>query len=213
MAESTGDHNATRTFYDRISSAYDLIADAGEHRCRVREGERVVEIGFGTGHALVALATAVGDSGTVCGVDISSGMEKVARNRLREAGLEDRVALDVAEVPPLPYADARFDVATMSFTLELFPPGRIPGVLGEVWRVLRPGGRLGVVGMAETPEGEHESVLTHTYKWLHQHFPHIVDCQPIDAAGYLSRAGFDLSVSETLAIWSLPVAILVGHRT
>ena len=220
MTEDTRDLTATRAFYDRISSAYDLIADAGEHRCRarglealaVRQGERALEIGFGTGHALVALATAVGDSGSVSGVDISAGMERVARRRLRDAGLEDRVELAVAAVPPLPYEDARFDVASLSFTLELFPIDQTPEVLGEVQRVLRPGGRLGIVAMADTPEGRHESVLTHTYRWLHRHFPHIVDCQPIDAAGQLSRAGFELAVSERHAIWSLPVAVLVGRR-
>jgi ubiquinone/menaquinone biosynthesis C-methylase UbiE len=221
MSEDTRDHTATRAFYDRISSAYDLIADAGEHRCRarglealeVREGERALEVGFGTGHALVALATAVGDSGSVSGVDISAGMEKVARRRLHDAGLEDRVELAVAAVPPLPYEDARFDVASLSFTLELFPVEQIPEVLAEIRRVLRPGARLGVVAMAETAEGQRESVLTHTYKWLHRHFPHIVDCQPIDAAGHLERAGFELAVAERLAIWSLPVAVLVGRRS
>ncbi|HRX82504.1 MAG TPA: class I SAM-dependent methyltransferase, partial [Pirellulaceae bacterium] len=73
--------NATKSFYDRISHAYDAIADAGEHRARerglealaVQPGERVLEIGYGTGHSLVELAKAVGATGRVCGVDISTG--------------------------------------------------------------------------------------------------------------------------------------------
>jgi demethylmenaquinone methyltransferase/2-methoxy-6-polyprenyl-1,4-benzoquinol methylase len=83
----------TRTFYDRISGAYDLIADASEGACReqglndldVGVGEQVLEIGFGTGHAITSLAAAVGPPGHVYGVELSRGMLNVARNRALSA--------------------------------------------------------------------------------------------------------------------------------
>ncbi len=217
-SEATQD-NLTRTFYDRISHVYDLISNSNEHAAReaglkalaVREGEKVLEIGFGTGHSLVQLAQAVGETGQVCGVDISPGMLQVSQKRVDEAGLSDRVKLQVGDSQPLPYDDAQFDAVSMSFTLELFPLDQIPGVLGEIRRVLRPGGRLGVVSMATTPEGQKESGLTHTYKWMHQHFPHIVDCQPIDAVQFLKDAGFEIKQRIDLNIWSLPVVALVGQ--
>ena len=57
----------TRRFYDRISAAYDMIADSGEHAAResglkalaVKTGKDVLEIGYGTGHSVQALANAV----------------------------------------------------------------------------------------------------------------------------------------------------------
>ena len=63
----------TRTFYNRISRAYDRIADASERACRDRgvevidakPGERVLELGFGTGHGLVALADLMPAQGTL----------------------------------------------------------------------------------------------------------------------------------------------------
>jgi hypothetical protein len=63
---STDDVHLTRKFYDRISNVYDALADANEHTARkkglallaVQRGESVLEIGFGTGHSLVALAEA-----------------------------------------------------------------------------------------------------------------------------------------------------------
>ena len=78
--------NATKQFYDRISHAYDMIADGGEHVARekglallnVQPGEAVLEIGYGTGHSLVALIEAVGEKGSVSGIDISSGMKEVS---------------------------------------------------------------------------------------------------------------------------------------
>ena len=211
--------NATEKFYDRISNAYDLIADGGEHVARerglalldIKPGESVLEIGFGTGHSLLAIAESVGPTGLVAGVDISSGMHEVAMKRLKHAGYNDRVALVVQETPPLPYSDSTFDCVVMSFTLELFPAKTIPKVLSECRRVLKSGGRLGVVSMATVETGESESVLERTYVWMHTHFPHIVDCQPIPLERLVEEAGFSLASQERIDLFTMPVAIVVAQ--
>jgi ubiquinone/menaquinone biosynthesis C-methylase UbiE len=210
----------SRQFYDRISGAYDAIADGGEHKARerglavlaVQPGEQVLEIGYGTGHSLVALATAAGASGHVDGIDISDGMCKVATKRVTDAGVADRVDLRVGDVPPLPYDDARFDVVSMSFTLELFPLEVIPQVLAEIRRVLKPGGRLGVVSMATVKPGANDSSLEITYKWMHHHFPHIVDCQPIAAEDLIADSGLTIRHQERLSLFTMPVAVVVAGK-
>src|SRR5277367_4684067 len=68
----------TREFYDKISHVYDLLAEhsegpirrAGLEKLSARPGEKVLEIGFGTGHSLVSLAQSVGPTGKVYGVDL-----------------------------------------------------------------------------------------------------------------------------------------------
>ncbi len=218
MSAERQDAGAARAFYDRISRVYDILADADEHESRERglellapaEGEHILEIGFGTGQALVRLGQAVGSAGRVSGIDISEGMAQVARQRLTEAGIDDRVELRVGVAPPLPWPDASFNAVTMSFTLELFPDGVIFELLGDVQRVLRPGGRLGIVSMAVGPRGEPESALTHTYNWLHRHFPHIVDCRPIDVLARLRAADFKPDRVVEISIWTLPVVALVA---
>ncbi|MCA9261063.1 MAG: methyltransferase domain-containing protein [Planctomycetales bacterium] len=210
--------NPTQQFYDRISRAYDVIADAGERDARqrglqvlnIQPGESVLEIGYGTGHSLVEMAQRVGESGQVTGIDLSPGMRDVARDTLAAAGVVDRVDLRVGEVPPLPMDDDIFDVVVMSFTLELFPLERIPDVLAECRRVLKSGGRLGVVSMATVAQGESSSLLERTYVWMHTHFPHIVDCQPIPLEKVLETAGFTLIVAERMSLFTMPVAIVVG---
>ena len=210
---------ATQKFYDRISHAYDLISDASEHKARERAlamltakgGEHVLEIGFGTGHGLEDLARAVGPEGRVTGIDISPGMQRVALARLEKRDLAGRVDLTVGAAPPLPFEDATFDGAFMSFTLELFPDEVIPVLLEEVRRVLRPGGRLALAAMATHP-GSADSLLERAYKWTHRHFPHIVDCRPIDVTGVLERAGFRIDDQTAMEIWTLPVRAVVAAR-
>lgn len=205
---------ATRAFYDRISRAYDLISDASEEQAREEGlgllaagmGERILEIGFGTGHSLLALAESVGSSGRVVGLDISTAMMEVARDRLEKRGVAERAELVVAPAPPLPFDDGAFDGLFMSFTLELFPEEVAPTLLAECRRVLRPGGRLAVVCMAVTPEGDRDSLLERAYKWMHLHFPHIVDCRPIDVDAVLQAAGFRIVEHRGMEIWTLPVA-------
>lgn len=209
---------SARVFYDRISGAYDALSDASEHTYRerglellaVKAGETVLEIGFGTGHSLVALAQSVGDTRRVVGIDVSEGMRKVAHERLEKQGLEERVDLRVQPAPPLPGDDGAYDAVFLSFTFELFEPDVRKALLGEIRRVLAPGGRLGVVSMASVPEGERESVLERTYRWMHQHFPHIVDCQPIPAEQILDAADFELTEVERKDMFTMPVAMIVA---
>ncbi len=207
-----------QSFYDRISHAYDLISDAGEHKAReqgeqtlnVQSGENVLEIGFGTGNTLLHLAEAVGESGRVSGIDVSTGMLEVATRKVESKGLADRVDLSVGDARQLPYKDDSFDAVFASFTLELFSLNDIPAVLAEVARVLKPGGRLGVVSMATVQEGEKASALEKTYVWMHQHFPHIVDCQPIDVVELVEGAGLQVQEKVEMTIWTMPVRCVVA---
>lgn len=206
----------TRRFYDRISRAYDVIADSSEHAIRdlgiralaLTHGERVLEIGCGTGHGLVSLAASVRETGEVHGIDISGGMMAVARERIELAGLH-RVTLAIGDAGALCFKSQVFDAAFMSFTLELFDSA-IPKVLAEARRVLRDGGRLGIVAMAET---DRTNAMIDLYVWLHRHWPHVVDCRPIDVGGVLQAARFQTTIIVTATIWSLPVVAAIGVKS
>ncbi len=205
----------TREFYDGISRAYDLIADSSEHAARdlglralgVSPGQRVLEIGCGTGHALISLAGAVGPTGQVHGVDVSSGMLAVARRRIESAGLRN-VTLAIGDARVLCFRSSVFDSVFMSFTLELFETA-IQDVLAEVRRVLRVGGRVGIVAMSNTDE---PNAMIDLYEWLHRRWPQFVDCIPINVVGALQAAPFEIANAQTTAIWGLPVVAAVGIR-
>jgi len=207
-------HVANKHFYDRISGAYDGIADANEHAAReagetmlnVQPGEQVLEIGFGTGNSILDLARALGGAGKVTGLDVSQGMLDVAQKKVDDAGLSGVVGLVLGDAVSLPFGDGEFDAVFMSFTLELFSEEDLPKVLSECKRVLKPGGRICSVSMATVKEGDPESFLEKTYKWFHRHFPHIVDCRPINLKSLLKEAGFTIVEEKRMEIWTMPVS-------
>ena len=195
-----------------MSGVYDLLADASEHASReaglerlaATEGEHILEVGFGTGSALVDLARSVGASGQVDGLDLSSGMLGVAEERLAAAGLADRVRLTLGDARSMPFPDHSFDGAFFSFTLELFEADDLQRVLAEVRRTLRPDGRVVVVSLYDL-KGRHAAISF--YKWLHRHFPHFIDCRPIAVDDCLRQGGFEVEPLSLDSLWGLSVAI------
>ncbi len=208
-----------KAFYDRISGAYDILSDASEKRAReagedaldLRAGDRVLELGFGTGSTLIELTQKVLPGGVICGIDISSGMFEVAGEKIRKEGLQGAIELRIGDARKLPYADGSFDAVFMSFTLELFDEVDIPVVLGEARRVLVDGGKIAVVAMTPPADGEHESPLEKGYVWMHRHFPHIIDCRPIPVASILADNGFEIIHDKRMMMWTMPVAVVVGR--
>jgi len=63
--------------------------------------------------------------------------------------------------------------------------------------------------MAETAQS---NAMTDAYKWLHHHFPHFVDCRPIDMKQQLEGARFRLAGSEPMSIWGLSVVSVVALK-
>jgi demethylmenaquinone methyltransferase/2-methoxy-6-polyprenyl-1,4-benzoquinol methylase len=148
----------------------------------------------------------------VAGIDVSPGMLAVANRKLAAAAPQTPVDLRVGDARSLPFTGAEFDAVYTSFTLELFPEDDIPVVLTEARRVLRPDGRIGVVSMATVRPGHHTSALERAYVWMHRHFPHLVDCRPIDTEGVVSAAGFRITAVQDREIWTMPVRVVVGAR-
>ena len=207
----------TKAFYDKISHVYDLLAEHSEGPIRragleildARPGEKVLEIGFGTGHCLVLLAQSVGPSGKVYGIDISPKMVEVAQDNLHKAGLAERVELTCADALHLPYPADSVDAIFLSFTLELFDTPEIPQVLAECRRILRLGGRIVVVAVSK--DGEH-GVIERIYEWSHRHFPNLVDCRPIFVRQSVEAAGFRVESAERKMMW-VPVEIVLGVKS
>jgi len=209
------DHDEARRAYDRLAPWYEALAGAYEAplrraalaRSRVAAGERVLELGFGTGTLLLPLAEAVG-SGEVFALDLSEGMHAQARARLARNPLAARVRLLLGDAIAIPLGDAQVDAALMTFTLELFDVPELPVVLAELRRVLRPGGRLAVAALSD--EGG-IAWIRGLYAWVHLHFERWADCRPIPTVRLLSEAGFEVIEAEKRTVWGLPVDLVTAR--
>lgn len=140
--------SVTQTF-DRFTQRFseplarELIALA-----RLRPGERVLDIGTGTGVVALAASREVRPTGHVVGVDLSEGMLRTATDRAGAAGLLDSIEFSQMDAEALDISDGSFDVVLSLFALLHFPnPVK---ALSEMYRVLRPGGRL-VVAVGSGP--------------------------------------------------------------
>ena len=114
----------------------------------VTSGQRVLDVGCGTGYFARLLAETVGSDGLVVGVDASREMITYASRKA--AGITNcHFEVGAAESLSLP-AD-RFDVVVSSLFMHHLPADLQSVALGEMWRILRPGGTL-LIAEAHVPE-------------------------------------------------------------
>jgi demethylmenaquinone methyltransferase/2-methoxy-6-polyprenyl-1,4-benzoquinol methylase len=200
-------YNRMRRWYDIIAGSEKKFRDAGLRKLNVSCGEKILEIGFGTGLGLVTLAQAAGDTGKIYGIDLSDGMYEVTHTRIKKAGLLDKIEIICQDAIPLPYESYFFDAVFMCFVLELFEASEVPLILNECHRVLRRQGRIGVVGLSEKP-----GVAVKIYKWMHEKFPSVVDCHPISVGKIVEESHFLVTDSTLMSLWSLPVEIVIASK-
>jgi len=131
-----------RRYWDRKSTTYDaemgvwdrrLFGDSREWACGQAVGE-VLEVAVGTGLNLPWYPTEV----TLTGLDLSEGMLAIARDRAHRLGRP--VTLRQGSAHELPFPEASFDTVLCTFGLCAIPDPA--AAVGEMVRVLRPGGRL-----------------------------------------------------------------------
>ena len=133
---------------NRFFSYYDLVTPAERSRFRrkqialsgIRSGERVLDVGCGTGSLAILAGIAAGESGEAAGIDIAPNMIATARGKAEKAGLN--IDFRVASVDNLPYPDDHFDVVTSTMMFHHLPVGIKVRGLREILRVLKADGRF-----------------------------------------------------------------------
>jgi ubiquinone/menaquinone biosynthesis C-methylase UbiE/uncharacterized protein YbaR (Trm112 family) len=153
--------------YERIAASYDLTIRWGalllfgvwEPRTRkldliqpleLAPGDRVLEVGAGTGSNLPIIAKQIGEEGKLFALDLSPGMLAVARERLKRKGIEAEFTLGNGAY--LPYKDDMFDAVLHFGGINTF--GEKTKAIAEIVRVAKPGARIviGDEGLAPAKE-------------------------------------------------------------
>jgi ubiquinone/menaquinone biosynthesis C-methylase UbiE len=139
-AEQT--YNAAADFFDAPALAFwDRTGRQTIGRLGLSPGAHVLDIGCGTGASALPAAEAVGAGGRVVGLDLSGDLLALARDKAKRRGLS-HVEFRKADMTASGYADGEFDAVVSVFSIFFVPD--MESLVSELWRMVKPGGRLAV---------------------------------------------------------------------
>ena len=141
--------------YDRLNRILSLGLDHGWRRRTVEAlglgpDARVLDLATGTADLAIAVASQH-PSARVTGSDPSGNMLAIGEQKVGERGLADRISLEQGDAQSLPYPDDRFDGCCIAFGIRNVPDRA--KALREMARVVRPGGRVAILELAEPDHG------------------------------------------------------------
>ncbi|HLZ34023.1 MAG TPA: methyltransferase domain-containing protein [Nitrospira sp.] len=183
-----------------------LVADA--HLC---QGQRVLDLGSGTGYPALLAAQTVGPTGSVVGIDLAEQMLVAAERKAKRLGLTN-IVFRTGDVSTLPFDQHTFDAATSRFCLMFLP--EIPMALAEIARVIKPGGYFAAAVWSTPDKNPYLNIPINVIKQFIELPPPDPTApgifrlaRPGDLAGMLRQAGFaDICEQEILADVRFPAA-------
>ncbi len=157
-----------RSVFDSVAPKYDVMNDlmsGGLHRfwkhytltvANPQPGDQVLDIAGGTGDLSLAFSRKVGATGRVVHTDINESMLREGRNRLIDLGVV--LPTLVCDAEQLPFASDSFDFVSVAFGLRNMTKKEL--ALGEMYRTLKPGGKLLVLEFSKVAQP-----LEKAYDW------------------------------------------------
>jgi len=204
--------------YARLAKRYDvqhaLLTARSDQRGRqllvdhaIREGDKNLDCGSGTGTTGILAAKKTGPRGRVTMFDLSDAMLAVARDKVAHEGLQDRVVFQTGDMVHLPFDDNTFDVVLSTYSLcPLYDPQQ--GAL-ELYRVTKPGGKIGVAHSTEPHNPSVKWLADRVENWA-WHFPWLsMGCRAVEVLPALEGAGGRVVFSKTIGVPLWPFFVFI----
>jgi len=210
-----------KAIYKKISRQYDLqhaiITFRSDNRGRkllvekaVHAGENVLDCGSGTGSTGVMAAKKVGPEGKITMFDLSDSMLSIAKTKVVQEGLQDRVSFRAGDMVKLPFENDTFDVVISTYSLcPLSDPAK--GAL-ELMRVVKPGGKIAI---AHSSDPDNPSV-----KWLGEKVEDVawrihwlsMGCRSVQVLPTLVEAGCEVIYSKKIGVPLWPFFVFIVEK-
>src|SRR5688572_1920511 len=141
-AKATATYNSAADFYDGpANSFWERFGRATVEGLQLPSGARVLDVCCGSGASAIPAAEKIGPTGSVLGVDLAENLLERARAKARERGLQN-VEFRIGDMLDLRLPDSEFDAVVCVFGIFFVPD--MAAAVRELWRVIRPGGRLAI---------------------------------------------------------------------
>ncbi len=115
------------------------------------DASRILDVATGTGDVVIEIARFTPSSVKITGVDFCPEMLELGRIKVLQSGYSDRIDFTVAPCEDIPFSDNTFDSATIAFGIRNVVDRKLG--LAEIWRVVRPGGRIVVLEFSTPSSG------------------------------------------------------------
>lgn len=207
--------------YNRVAWHYDFqhafFTGRSDQRGRrlvvnqaVHTGDRVLDCGAGTGSSALLAARKAGPSGRITLFDMSDGMMAVAREKMAAAGYLEQAEFRIGDMLDLPFEDGSFDVALSTYSMcPLYDPAK---GAAELYRVVRPGGRIGIAHSTE-PESPWVKWLADRVEDVVWHIPSIsLGCRSISVLPALEALGGRVAFKASIGVPLWPFIVFVVEK-
>jgi 2-polyprenyl-3-methyl-5-hydroxy-6-metoxy-1,4-benzoquinol methylase len=163
----------SRNFKARDASSYDTVTEQFDYFTQrlsqpmalhllsladIAPSEKILDVGTGTGVVALEAAKIIDGRGEIHGIDLSSEMLAKAEEKALRAGFDQRINFSLMDIEALNFAEHQFNVVLSLFALLHFPNPKT--ALEEIYRVIRPGGRLILAVGSGIP-------MFSFYSWIH----------------------------------------------
>jgi ubiquinone/menaquinone biosynthesis C-methylase UbiE len=212
--EARVSQNEIAKVYDSLAKFYDAWGNLTESRARsralelaeIKNGLNILEVAVGTGLAFYEIVKR-NPAGANLGIDISAGMLKKAKKRLRRLSGAN-YELKKASAFKLEGEDEKFDVLMNNYMFDLIPFDQMDAVLAEFKRVLKKGGKLVLVNMTSG-----EKFGSGVYDLIYRVSPRLMGgCRGIRLSEKLKEHGFRVKLREYHQQCLFPSEVILAHK-